>query len=95
MDWRHVLEILTAGKCYSEFKNLCVWNKMVGGQGSFYRSQHELVFVFKNGVVKYINNIQLGKFGRYRTNVWDFKGVHVSNPENKDDLKFHPTCKPV
>lgn len=95
MDWRHVLEILTAGKCYSEFKNLCVWNKMVGGQGSFYRSQHELVFVFKNGMGKYINNIQLGKFGRYRTNVWDFKGVHVSNPENKDDLKFHPTCKPV
>ena len=95
MDWRQVLEILTAGKCYSEFKNLCVWNKMVGGQGSFYRSQHELVFVFKNGMGKYINNIQLGKFGRYRTNVWDFKGVHVSNPENKDDLKFHPTCKSV
>lgn len=68
---------------------------MVGGQGSFYRSQHELVFVFKNGMGKYINNIQLGKFGRYRTNVWDFKGVHVSNPENKDDLKFNPTCKPV
>jgi len=56
MDWRHVLEILTAGKCYSEFKNLCVWNKMVGGQGSFYRSQHELVFVFKNGMGKYILN---------------------------------------
>lgn len=95
MDWRHIPEISDAGRCYAELKNLCIWNKMVGGQGSHYRSQHELVFVFKNGTGKYINNIQLGKFGRYRTNVWDYKGVHVSNPENKDDLKFHPTVKPI
>ena len=63
--------------------------------GSLYRSQHELVFVFQNGIGKYINNVELGKHGRNRTNVWDFKGVHVTNPENKDDLKFHPTVKPV
>jgi len=95
MDWRHSFELLTAGKLYSELKNICVWNKVVGGMGSLYRSQHELIFVYKNGVGKHINNVQLGKFGRNRTNVWDFKGVHVTNPENKDDLKFHPTCKPV
>lgn len=95
MDWRHIPEIYAAGRCYAKLKNLCIWNKMVGGQGSHYRSQHELVFVFQNGEGKYINNIQLGKHGRNRTNLWSFKGVHVSNPENKDDLKFHPTCKPV
>ena len=95
MDWRHVFEILTAGKAYSELKNICIWNKLVGGMGSCYRSQHELVFVFKNGTKKHINNVQLGKFGRNRTNVWDYKGVHVTNPENSGDLKFHPTCKPV
>lgn len=95
MDWRHSFEILTAGKEYTELKNICVWNKMVGGMGSLYRSQHEFVFVFKNGTEKHINNVQLGKFGRNRTNVWDHKGVRVSNAENKDDLKYHPTCKPV
>lgn len=96
MDWRHIPEIYAAGRCcYAKLKNLCIWNKMVGGMGSHYRSQHELVFVYQNGDGDYINNIQLGKFGRNRTNVWSYKGVHVSNPENKDDLKFHPTCKPV
>lgn len=94
-DWRHVLEFSIAGKLYPKFKNICIWNKLVGGQGSGYRSQYEMVFLYQNGKGKYINNIQLGKFGNYRTNVWDFKGVHVSNPENKDDLRFHPTCKPV
>lgn len=95
MDWRHSYELLTAGKAYSELKNICVWNKLTGGMGSMYRSQHEFCFVFKNGTESHVNNIQLGKFGRNRTNVWDCKGVRVTNPENKDDLKFHPTCKPV
>lgn len=94
MDWRHVLELSTAGKLYTEFKNICVWNKLVPALGSHYKSQHELVFVYKNGKQPCINNIQLGKFGRNRSNVWDFKGVHVTNPENKDELRFHPTCKP-
>lgn len=95
MSWRHAFELLTAGKAYSELKNICVWDKLVGGMGSLYRSQHELIFVFKNGTEKHINNIQLGKFGRNRTNVLYHKGVHITNPENKDDLKFHPTSKPV
>jgi len=95
MDWRHSFELLSAGKAYSELKNVICWNKLVGGMGSLYRSQHEFCFVFKNGTERHVNNIQLGKFGRNRTNVWDYKGVRVSNPENKDDLKFHPTCKPV
>jgi len=90
MDWRHAFELLTAGKAYSELKNICVWNKLMPGMGSLYRSQHELIFVFKNGTEKHINHIQLGKFGRNRANVWDHKGVHVTNPENSGDLKFHP-----
>ena len=95
MDWRHCTEILNAGKTFNQLLNICVWNKMQGGMGSMYRSQHEFVFVFKNGSASHVNNIQLGKFGRNRSNVWDFKGVHVTNPENKGDLMFHPTVKPV
>lgn len=96
MDWKHAFEIMTAGKeVYTELKNICVWNKMQGGMGSLYRSQHELVFVFKNGKGKHINNIELGKHGRYRTNVWDYKGVSVTNPGSLEDLKLHPTVKPI
>lgn len=95
MSWRHSYELLTAGKAYSELKNICVWNKLTGGMGSMYRSQHEFCFVFKKGTESHVNNIQLGKFGRNRTNVWDYKGVRVTNPENKDDLRFHPTCKNI
>jgi len=77
MDWRHVQELLAAAKqVYTEFKNLCVWTKGCGGMGSLYRSAHELVFVFKNGKDKHKNNIQLGQFGRYRTNVWSYPGVN-------------------
>ncbi|HEU5048594.1 MAG TPA: DNA methyltransferase [Rickettsiales bacterium] len=94
MDWRHMLEMMTAGKIYDELKNICVWNKQLGGMGSFYRSQHELVFVFKHGKASHINNIELGKHGRYRTNVWDYPGVHANN-NHRDDLKLHPTVKPV
>ena len=95
MDWRHVSEISTAGKqVYSELKNICVWNKQLAGMGSLYRSQHELIFVFKHGNVPHINNIELGKHGRYRSNIWDYPGVHVSN-NHRNDLKFHPTVKPV
>jgi len=73
MDWRHIGEISTAGgRVYSELKNICVWNKQLGGMGSLYRSQHELIFVFKHAEAAHINNVELGKHGRYRTNVWDF-----------------------
>jgi ParB-like nuclease domain len=77
MDWRHLGELLAAGNAvYSELKNLCVWAKDNAGMGSFYRSQHELIFVFKNGEHAHRNNIQLGQFGRYRTNVWNYPGAN-------------------
>jgi DNA modification methylase len=98
MDWRHMGELLLAGNAvYQELKALCVWNKGNGGMGSLYRSQHELIFVFKNGKAPHRNNIQLGQFGRYRTNVWDYPGVN-SFARSTDDgnlLELHPTTKPV
>lgn len=95
MDWRHIYELMHAGKkLYTECKNICVWNKENGGMGAMYRSKHELVALFKNGTGKHVNNIQLGTFGRYRTNVWDYAGVN-SFGKNQDDLKMHPTVKPV
>ncbi len=108
MDWKHIYEIMVAGRnAYSEFKQLCVWNKNNGGMGTFYRSKHELIFVFKNGTAKHTNNFELGQYGRNRTNVWDYDGINsFSNRERiKEDgreasgvnelLKMHPTVKPV
>jgi DNA modification methylase len=98
MDWRHAKEILTAGnETYSELKSLCVWVKDNGGMGSLYRSQHELVFVFKNGRESHRNNIQLGQFGRYRTNVWNYPGVNSFSRKTEEGnlLELHPTVKPV
>lgn len=96
MDWRHMSELLAAGKSvYSELKNLCVWNKNNGGMGSLYRSKHELVFVFKYGTAPHVNNIELGRYGRYRTNVWDYPGVNTFREGRMDELKAHPTVKPV
>ena len=75
MDWRHIRELLEAAtKLYSELKNLCVWAKTNAGMGSLYRSQHELVFAFKNGTAPHVNNVELGRFGRNRTNVWNYPG---------------------
>jgi DNA modification methylase len=98
MDWRHSRELLeAAGAAYTEFKNLCIWVKETAGQGSLYRSQHELVFVFKSGKKPHRNNIQLGKFGRYRTNVWQYRRVNTLSgcAEDKDLSALHPTIKPV
>ena len=95
MDWRHMSEMLAAGdEAYSELKNLCVWAKTNGGMGSLYRSQHELVFVFKSGTEKHINNVELGKNGRNRTNVWTHAGAN-SFGDGQSDLDMHPTVKPV
>src|SRR5215831_12976300 len=81
-DWRHIDEMLTAGKrIYAEFKNLAVWNKTNAGMGSFYRSQHELIFVWKNGRGKHINNIDLGRHGRNRSNVWTYAGANSFGPD--------------
>lgn len=96
MDWRHVYELLTAGRAvYSELKNLCVWNKSNGGMGSLYRSKHELIAVYKAGRAAHINNVALGAHGRYRTNVWDYAGVNGFGAERDAELAMHPTVKPV
>lgn len=98
MDWRHLRELLAAGLAAAlELKNLCVWDKETGGMGSFYRSQHELVLVFKSGTASHQNHVQLGQYGRYRTNVWRYPGMH-SFARAKDEgnlLALHPTVKPV
>ncbi|MEM9717097.1 MAG: site-specific DNA-methyltransferase, partial [Pseudomonadota bacterium] len=95
MDWRHLGEMLRAGRdTYDELKNLCVWTKTNGGMGSLYRSQHELVFVFKSGSGPHINNVELGKHGRNRTNVWTYPGVN-SFGAHQSDLALHPTVKPT
>ncbi|MCB1483924.1 MAG: ParB N-terminal domain-containing protein [Hyphomicrobiaceae bacterium] len=96
MDWRHMGEVLAAGKAvFTELKNLCVWNKTNGGMGSFYRSKHELVFVFKHGTAPHTNTFGLGEKGRYRTNVWDFAGINAMGKDRLDQLAMHPTVKPV
>jgi DNA modification methylase len=96
MDWRHCQEILSAGNViYSELKNICVWCKTNAGMGSFYRSQHELVFVFKNGRAPHINNINLGVHGRNRSNVWDYAGINGFGRHRDELLAMHPTVKPL
>lgn len=96
MDWRHMHEMLVAAQpIYSELKNLCIWDKISAGMGSMYRSSQELVFVYKNGTAPHINNVELGVHGRYRTNVWRYRGMHASNPQAKELLKLHPTVKPT
>lgn len=95
MDWRHMDELSAAGaEVYSELKNLVVWAKTNGGMGTFYRSRHELIFVYKVGTAKHLNTFGLGETGRYRTNVWDYAGVN-SFGGNQEDLALHPTVKPV
>ena len=92
MDWRHIDEIMTAGReAYTELKNLCVWSKSNAGMGSFYRSQHELVFVWKSGEGPHKNNVELGQHGRNRSNVWHYAGVNTFRPGRLEELKQHPT----
>jgi DNA modification methylase len=96
MDWRHMGEVIKAGNdAYTELKNLCVWAKTNGGMGSLYRSQHELVFVFKSGTGPHINNVELGKHGRYRTNLWSYAGINGFGKDRDTLLALHPTVKPV
>ena len=96
MDWRHMGELIAAGQAvFSELKNVCVWNKTNGGMGSFHRSKHELVFVFKVGSAPHTNTFGLGDTGRYRTNVWDFAGVNSLRSGRNEELAMHPTVKPV
>jgi DNA modification methylase len=96
MDWRHVVEILTAGeKIYSEHKNIAVWAKTNSGQGTFYRAQHEFVFIFKYGDAPHINNFELGQKGRTRTNVWHYPSANTFRTGRLEELSLHPTVKPV
>src|SRR6516165_5499860 len=98
MDWRHLEELLAAARgAYGELKNLCVWVKDKAGMGSLYRSQHELVFVFKHGRNGHLNNVQLGQFGRNRSNIWHYPGARSFSRcgEEGNLLALHPTVKPV
>lgn len=96
MDWRHIGELLSAieGNGLS-LLNLCAWNKNNGGMGSLYRSKHELVFIAKKGKAPHTNNVELGKHGRYRTNVWDYAGINTFGKTRMTDLADHPTVKPT
>ena len=98
MDYRHMREMLAAGALnYDRLLNLCVWVKDNGGMGSFYRSRHELVFVYRNGEVSHRNNVQLGRYGRNRTNVWEYPGVNTTSKQGSEGnlLALHPTVKPI
>ena len=96
MDWRHASELLAAGRItYTALKNLCIWVKTNAGMGSLYRSQHELVFVFKSGDAPHTNNVELGRHGRTRTNVWTYAGANSFGHGRSEALAMHPTVKPV
>ena len=96
MDWRHMGEMLAAGQgVYDELKNLIVWAKDNGGMGTFYRSRHELIFAYKKGRAPHLNTFELGQHGRYRTNVWQYRGVNTMKAGRMDELALHPTVKPV
>ena len=98
MDWRHVVEIGSAGQAvYDRFMNMCVWQKNQPGMGSFYRSQHELYFVFSKGGAPSRNNVQLGRFGRSRSNVWTYPSAAslARTAEEGNPLAMHPTVKPL
>lgn len=96
IDWRHLGELLEAGAREGLIlKNLCVWAKSNAGMGTFYRSQHELIFVFKHGDAPHQNNFELGQHGRMRSNVWTYRGINAFGPDREELLGVHPTVKPV
>lgn len=96
MDWRHMGEVRAAGQtAIGDLKNVCVWTKSNGGMGSLYRSQHELVFVFKRGDGAHVNNVELGRHGRNRTNIWSYPGVNAFGAARDAELAMHPTVKPI
>ena len=96
MDWRHMQEVLDAADgVFAELKNLIVWVKDNGGMGTFYRSRHEMIFAFKVGTAAHVNTFELGQHGRYRTNVWQYRGVNTLKAGRMAELELHPTVKPV
>lgn len=96
MDWRSLAELLAVGaNVYGHLLNICVWAKTNAGMGSFYRSQHEFIAVFRNGDVAHINNVQLGRLGRHRSNLWTYAGATTFSRTRDADLVDHPTVKPI
>lgn len=96
MDWRHMDDVsASVDGIYGDLLNICVWNKSNAGMGSLYRSKHEMVFVYRVGDAQHINNVELGKHGRNRTNVWDYSSVNSMRGTRREDLDLHPTVKPV
>jgi DNA modification methylase len=96
IDWRHVRDMIEVGEdIFGDLKQLCTWVKDKAGMGAFYRSQHELICIFKKGGAKHINNFQLGQFGRHRSNVWNYPGMNSGSETSRHLLKLHPTVKPV
>jgi DNA modification methylase len=96
IDWRHMDDVTASvGDIYGDLLNICVWNKSNAGMGSLYRSKHEMVFVYRVGDAPHINNVELGKHGRNRTNVWDYPSVNSMRGSRREDLALHPTVKPV
>jgi DNA modification methylase len=92
MDWRYAGELLAAGKTvFTELKDLCVWNKASAGTGTFYRSKHELILVFKKGTAPHVDSFGGGETGRPRSNVWDYPGVSSIGPSRTEGLALHPT----
>lgn len=96
MDWRHMDDVMMSVEdVYGELLNVCVWNKSNAGMGSLYRSKHEMVLVYWVGDKTHTNNVELGKYGRNRTNVWDYPSVNSMKGSRREDLALHPTVKPV
>ncbi len=96
MDWRHVEELVGAGRSiYGAMLNLIAWVKTNAGQGSFYRSQHELIGVFRVGTLPHLNTVELGRHGRNRSNVWHYAGANTFRAGRMEDLHAHPTVKPI
>jgi DNA modification methylase len=96
MDWRHMDDVTASvDDIYGDLLNICVWNKSNAGMGSLYRSKHEMVFVYRVDDAPHVNNVELGKHGRNRTNVWDYPSVNSMRGARREDLALHPTVKPV
>jgi DNA modification methylase len=95
IDWRSVDLIIACGRDLGlSLLNFVVWAKSNGGQGSLWRSHHELLPVFKKGDVPHVNNVELGRHGRWRSNVWTYPGGSSLGSDSRDGLDLHPTVKP-
>jgi DNA modification methylase len=96
MHWRYVFELIGAGRqCGLHLFDMCVWTKTTAGMGSLYRSQHELICIFKAGAEAHANNVELGRHGRNRSNLWTYRGFNAFGSDRDELLASHPTVKPV